>query len=427
MYAIDSSGTIPQFMLNNPPCFRSISPPAPGLFGAKIKLANGGSLDVDLPVFMTLGVPPSRGVEQLWGRTLAYYLGRSLGVSSANLRNDPNTPGAQFVQGYGSWEGLSYAPVAPGAQRLSPAGEPEPILPDFSLGEQDQDGDGVPENDDTCPGFANADQSDLDADGLGTACDADADGDGLRDEDEDNPGDTDNDGTPNEADDDDDGDGAADGADNCPLLANADQANLDGDEAGDACDADRDGDGLPDYFEETVGTDPDDPVGTPEFLGNEDSCSDSEDNDGDGDTDAADQGCLDGDGDTVPDSVDNCPNLSVRNVLDSDNDGTGDQCEPPGTERTWGDVNCNGALNIGDSIALARSTIGLDPGLEEGCPEIGTLVDAGGTEVAWGNVDCGAGAPNIGDAIVVARHLIGITPNVPGCPALGSVVSVSEA
>ena len=46
--------------------------------------------------------------------------------------------------------------------------------------------------------------------------------------------------------DDTDGDGIADEADNCPAAANADQANLDGDSAGDACDEDDDNDGVPD-------------------------------------------------------------------------------------------------------------------------------------------------------------------------------------
>ena len=40
---------------------------------------------------------------------------------------------------------------------------------------------------------------------------------------------------------DDDGDGVADGADNCPLMANSDQANADGDSVGDMCDDDDDG------------------------------------------------------------------------------------------------------------------------------------------------------------------------------------------
>lgn len=42
-----------------------------------------------------------------------------------------------------------------------------------------------------------------------------------------------------------DGDGAADAKDNCPVVANADQADMDGDNIGDACDPDIDGDGIP--------------------------------------------------------------------------------------------------------------------------------------------------------------------------------------
>ena len=37
-----------------------------------------------------------------------------------------------------------------------------------------------------------------------------------------------------------------DGVDNCPLIANSDQANADGDRFGDVCDADDDGDGIAD-------------------------------------------------------------------------------------------------------------------------------------------------------------------------------------
>ena len=40
-----------------------------------------------------------------------------------------------------------------------------------------------------------------------------------------------------------DGDGIADDQDNCPTVANADQADQDGDGIGDVCDPDRDGDG----------------------------------------------------------------------------------------------------------------------------------------------------------------------------------------
>ena len=114
---------------------------------------------------------------------------------------------------------------------------------------RDLDGDGVEEALDNCPGFSNPSQADADADSDGDVCDncpadlnpgqQDLDGDGLGDVC--NP-DQDGDGIPE-----DDGDGSADPCtagntidcdDNCPLVANtdqADQADQDGDGIGDAC------------------------------------------------------------------------------------------------------------------------------------------------------------------------------------------------
>jgi hypothetical protein len=45
-------------------------------------------------------------------------------------------------------------------------------------------------------------------------------------------------------------------ADNCPTVSNADQADLDGDGQGDACDDDIDGDGRSNAVEAAIGTDP---------------------------------------------------------------------------------------------------------------------------------------------------------------------------
>jgi Ca2+-binding RTX toxin-like protein len=53
-----------------------------------------------------------------------------------------------------------------------------------------------------------------------------------------------------------DGDGAPVATDNCNLVGNPDQVNLDGDGEGDACDPDDDGDGLADLVESAFGTDP---------------------------------------------------------------------------------------------------------------------------------------------------------------------------
>jgi len=98
----------------------------------------------------------------------------------------------------------------------------------------DTDGDSVKDGADNCALTPNADQRDTDGDGLGDACDTDADGDGIADKIL---------GTktgfvqsynaipPS-------------GGDNCPLVRNPGQTNLDGDGLGDACDPDTDGDGF---------------------------------------------------------------------------------------------------------------------------------------------------------------------------------------
>jgi hypothetical protein len=53
-----------------------------------------------------------------------------------------------------------------------------------------------------------------------------------------------------------DGDGVANGSDNCRFTANTNQADLDGDGSGDACDDDIDGDGLSNAAEAALGTSP---------------------------------------------------------------------------------------------------------------------------------------------------------------------------
>jgi hypothetical protein len=99
-----------------------------------------------------------------------------------------------------------------------------------------------------------------------------------------------------------DNDGVLNEADNCPLVANPDQADADGDGLGDVCDPcpfdaenDADGDGI---------------------CGDVDSCP--------GDTD------LDGDG--VCGLTDNCPQVPNADQHDADGDGVGDACDAcPGT------------------------------------------------------------------------------------------------
>ena len=105
-----------------------------------------------------------------------------------------------------------------------PDGEPTcvPSRPgQFSglAGENDADGDGIADADDSCPSvfnpvrpIDNGRQADGDGDGEGDACDASPAGDDL------------------------DGDGVANDGDNCPFAANPDQADGDQDGKGDTCD-----------------------------------------------------------------------------------------------------------------------------------------------------------------------------------------------
>lgn len=105
-----------------------------------------------------------------------------------------------------------------------------------------------------------------------------------------------------------DGDGVLDSSDNCPNVSNSDQANLDGDAFGDACDGDVDGDGD---------------------LNGADNCpnvsnADQADLDGDALGDACDP---DKDGDSVANGADNCPSVSNTDQANLDNDGLGDACD----------------------------------------------------------------------------------------------------
>ncbi|MBM4356185.1 MAG: hypothetical protein FJ109_20735, partial [Deltaproteobacteria bacterium] len=179
---------------------------------------------------------------------------------------------------------------------------------------------------------------------------------------------------------DDDGDGVADGADNCPKVANPDQANFDYDSQGDACDPDDDNDQTPDDAdcapfngaihpgaeEKCNGVDDDcdtevdenlgssacgkgacqhtspncldgvpktcDPMeGASEEIcdGNDNDCNGVKDDgfsdlDKDGQADCVDS---DDDADNVIDEKDNCPSVPNSDQADGDDDKFGDACD----------------------------------------------------------------------------------------------------
>lgn len=223
-------------------------------------------------------------------------------------------------------------------------------IPDFQ--DPDSDNDEVPDNIDNCPTVSNPDQINTDAEL--------ENGDELGDA----------------CDDDTDGDGVLDDApDNCPLVPNPGQEDADNDGVGDACQGDEDGDNVPDEDDNCIGiANPNQEDLDSDGIG--DACDD--DRDGDGLVDASDN-CpgvfnptqddidLDGegnvcdsdvDGDTVPNNTDNCRLIPNLDQADSDSDGVGDACEgdfdsdsvPDPNDNCPDIYNPNQADNDGDGI-----------------------------------------------------------------------------
>ena len=114
-----------------------------------------------------------------------------------------------------------------------------------------------------------------------------------------------------------DGDGIADGADNCPGVANASQADADGDGLGDACDPDdRDGDGVPDSTDSCPAV----PNPYSQYDSDGDGLGDPCDPDADGDGYAKAAGdCRDDNVYVHPDRIE------VDDALDNDCDGSVDE------------------------------------------------------------------------------------------------------
>ena len=346
----------------------------------------------------------------------------------------------------------------------------------------DTDGDGIPDDEDNCPATANPGQEDLDNDGTGDVCDNDADGDGITNDIDCNDLNA-SIGGPRTWYADPDGDGigttsvtltqcsqpagyVAVSGDNCPVNANADQADLDNDGIGDACDTDADGDGID---ESTDCDDLNAAIGGPTTWyrdADSDNFGDDSDtqlsctqpagyvavggdcNDGDAGinpgaseipNDGIDQNCdgedqvVDTDGDGVADNEDNCPAVSNPDQADFDNDGTGDVCdddddndgvadaedcdplnESVGAATTWyRDADNDGFGNSADSQVNCSQPAGY-VAVEGDCDDNDNTIFPGATEIPNDEIDQDCD----GSDLIVDTDGDGIADDEDNCPTV---------
>ncbi len=255
----------------------------------------------------------------------------------------------------------------------------------------DSDQDGLCGSEDNCPDISNEDQLDGDGDGVGDVCDSCPEIDGSPTDD------GDGDGTPDACDvcpgrsdpgqEDSDEDGVGDICDNCIETGNPDQIDTDRDRMGNVCDPDDDNDGLDDPLDPCPLSKVNDPD-LDSLCGDVDNCplvNNPDQADGDGDLigDACDT-CVaiynadhqeDSDGDGLGDSCDNCTGEFNPDQADADGDGIGDACDncPENANELQIDTDRDG---IGDRCDFCPVDSGNDPDGDNICSDEDICPDA---------------------------------------------------
>jgi hypothetical protein len=240
----------------------------------------------------------------------------------------------------------------------------------------DEDGDGVPDASDLCPGTTPPDP--VDANGCSDD-QVDGDGDGVCDPGAPSDGPSGCTGSdncpsvPNASQTNSDGDTLGDACDNCPDDDNEDQTNSDTDSHGDACDncpddnnetqTNSDGDTLGDACDNCPDDDNEDQTNS-DTDSHGDACDNCPDDDNEDQADTPDGDGIgnvcdpDDDGDNVDDVTDNCPLVSNPSQANSDADSHGDACDncPEDDNEDQADSNGNGIGDVCEAAPAPKPT-----------------------------------------------------------------------
>lgn len=99
--------------------------------------------------------------------------------------------------------------------------------------------------------------------------------------------------------------------------------------------------------------------------------------------------------------------------------------EPP---LVWGNMDCADGIKPLDALLVLGDVANVSIGLSaqaDVCPTIGDTVTVDGSERTWGNVDCEGGVVST-DAVKILQYYIGIqvAQTVQGCPELGQGITL---